>query len=171
MLHVQIWDFFANFANFSCKTWIVLILSIIWDSTTWIALIFFPNLRLSYVLSKFLFFQKSEPQHYYKHGSYKKKSVCWYTVTTADILYTLYYTSPPNFIQIRSKLSKFPIQGGWGGLNMDWTLPFWAEAPEGRCPVEYRGYYVHPYILRPYPPGPSGKGPRPGPSGQGLQGL
>ena len=44
---------------------------------------------------------------------------------------------------------------------------FQAATPEGRCPVEYRGYLsVHMYV-RPYPRAPK-PGP-PGPPGQGLR--
>ena len=49
------------FADFCCKTWIVLFFS--------------PNPRLSYFLNMFLIFHKSEPQRSSKHGSYKRKGV------------------------------------------------------------------------------------------------
>ena len=51
--------------------------------------------------------------------------------------------------------------------------PFWAAAPEGRCPVEYRGYFVRPSVcpyvrlsVCPYPPGSQARPSRPsGPPG------
>ena len=60
--------------------------------------------------------------------------------------------------------------------------PFWAVAPEGRCPVEYREYFVHPSVpprlsgqalqaLRPETPGqgPQARDPRSGTPDQGAQ--
>ena len=66
-------DSFANFTNFCCKAWIVLIFSIIWGSTTWIVLIlsriwgsamflacsyFFRNLSLDVLISMVLIKKK-----------------------------------------------------------------------------------------------------------------
>ena len=42
-------------------------------------------------------------------------------------------------------------------------LGFWAVAPEGRCPVEYRGYFSIRPSVRLYPP----PALRPGTPGQG----
>ena len=36
---------------------------------------YFFAVKAGYVLKLFLFFEKLEPQHTYKHGSYKRKSV------------------------------------------------------------------------------------------------
>ena len=69
-------------------------------------------------------------------------------------------------------------------MRQDEIHPFWAASPEGRCPVEYRGYFVRTYIrlyvhpsvctsVRPYVHTPGeglqARGPRPGSQGQGLQ--
>ena len=56
-------------------------------------------------------------------------------------------------------------------MNKSLFSTFWAAAPEGRCPVEYRGYFVRPYP----PPHPEARAPRPGlpaqsPLGQGPLG-
>ena len=48
--------------------------------------------------------------------------------------------------------AKFPQR--WMQINKSFCSPhFWAEAPEGRCPVEYRRYFVR-------PSGPPGQGPQ-----------
>ena len=52
--------FYTNFANFCCKTWIVLIFSQIWGSATFLACsYFFRNLSLNVLISMVLIKKKS----------------------------------------------------------------------------------------------------------------
>ena len=99
---------------------------------------FFPNLRLSYVLSMFLFFQIFEPQRSYNHGSYKKKRVyctSWHlrrNKLQKQTHFTLYHVFFP-FLSARPDPCKSNPCGGHGKCTSS------ADGADFTCACD-RGY-------------------------------
>ena len=71
--------------------------------------LFFPRSEAGDVLSLFLFFEESEPQRSYKHGSYSTNSVYWENLEQTKV-------------QKKAKIAMLdvPSKYGWHNFSLAW---------------------------------------------------